>query len=566
MALSDDLAQQEAALLAPIPGPAPGGADGSFTPEFEALKLEIDKLTSLAGGTPDWTLVATGGADFLSRLSKDFRVASWLVVARIHQSSFAGLASGLFVFNELTKAYWDSGFPDAKRLRGRANLYAWLTEQCQVLIEPRQPSAGERDAILLASQLVTELDATLSEKLGDAHPGAGRLRGTLKNLAQSVAAPPPPAPPPPAAPAPAHAPPSAMTVPAEALPAPSPASPAGPVSGIAPVAAPPPAVTIAHAPSTGSAAPVAQAVAPPQSLDAARPALTSAVDVFVAVAKLRRDARIDDPAPYRMLREAIWLPIDGLPPTVEGPRTRARPPAPILVRMLEGHIAAARWPALIDAAEGAATSAIFWMDVHRYSAQALDRLGHFHARDAIGREVVRVLERLSGIEQLTFSDDTPFAAPETLAWIEAERRRFASGGNAGGGSGVDAEWEEAVKSAEAQAASGQLGDALAAAQALSQRAGSGRDRFRTILRAGRIALDRDAAELARAMLNGLLEDVERHELERWDPVLCTELYRLLLQAMRAENPANVARSRREALLFEKLCRLDPRAALLLARR
>ena len=75
-----------------------------------------------------------------------------------------------------------------------------------------------------------------------------------------------------------------------------------------------------------------------------------------------------------------------------------------------------------------------------------------------------------------------------------------------------------------------------------------------------------AAELARPMLEGLIEDVEKHALEVWDPALCVDLYRMLIQAIRAENGANVDRSQREAVLFEKLCRLDPRTALVLARR
>ena len=45
--LLETLVEKTAALRAPFPGDAPSGEDIGFDPEFEVVKGEIDKLSSL---------------------------------------------------------------------------------------------------------------------------------------------------------------------------------------------------------------------------------------------------------------------------------------------------------------------------------------------------------------------------------------------------------------------------------------------------------------------------------------------------------------------------------------
>ncbi len=78
MPLLETLQERTAPLVAPISGGA--GADVTFEPDFEKLKKEIDKLSSV-DQKPDWKIVSVGATAILKDKSKDFRVAIWNSVA-----------------------------------------------------------------------------------------------------------------------------------------------------------------------------------------------------------------------------------------------------------------------------------------------------------------------------------------------------------------------------------------------------------------------------------------------------------------------------------------------------
>ena len=60
--------------------------------------------------------------------------------------------------------------------------------------------------------------------------------------------------------------------------------------------------------------------------------------------------------------------------------------------------------------------------------------------------------------------------------------------------------------------------------------------------------------------NAVIE-VDQHHLETWEPGLCVVLYGSLLSCIRSLGGENAESSTRERDLFDKLCRLDPAAAM-----
>jgi hypothetical protein len=69
------------------------------------------------------------------------------------------------------------------------------------------------------------------------------------------------------------------------------------------------------------------------------------------------------------------------------------------------------------------------------------------------------------------------------------------------------------------------------------------------------------------MLESLLEDIQRHGLEAWEPSLCAAVYASLLVAIRAASRAKNASpdlTGKEQFAFDKLCRLDPASAIKLS--
>lgn len=546
--LRETLGEKIAPLKAAIPGGEPQGIDASYEPEFEEVKNEVDKLGSLEGQTPEWGRVATVSQELLKSKTKDFRLLVWLAAALMIQKGPVGLAEGLLGILEVTKEHFDTMYPPAKRARARGNLASWLSDQAEATLNDYSPSGADREALALCETLYGEVDDLLSEKLGENYPGMGGLRGVLRNKSRELPAEAPPPPPKPAA-APA-----------------------------APAAAAPPAAAAAAAPV--AAAPAAPALVTPQD---AQKALKPACLELRKISSLMRKGDPAAAVPYRVFRFALWVEIAGAPPA-EGNLTRLPPPTPDKKQRMESLSSASNWVELIEASEGFAAQHLFWLDAHRFTALGLDRLGALAvaAREVVGREVVAFVERFPLLLNLKFSDGTDFADAATKTWIEEEQAKYAGGGGGPGAAASAASEEdqllaERFEKAKELVSSGQVSDGLGVALQLANRGADARTRFRARLSVARLAIQGGQMTIARPILEALVREVDAHALEVWEPELTAKVYVSLLTCLadvkdrpgappgppgaKAEPRPEVAKF---AELFDKLCRLDPAAAMGLA--
>ncbi|HEV7264404.1 MAG TPA: type VI secretion system protein TssA [Falsiroseomonas sp.] len=115
------------ALLAPIPGDAPQGADlredySAQSPYFrlrdarsEAREAErrAESLGDDAdGSTPaQWKTVVSLAKAALAERSKDIEIAAWLTEAMVRLNGLPGLTAGALLLRGLAERYWDGVFP-----------------------------------------------------------------------------------------------------------------------------------------------------------------------------------------------------------------------------------------------------------------------------------------------------------------------------------------------------------------------------------------------------------------------------------------------------------------------
>ncbi len=524
----EEIAAKIAPLLAPFEGPNPAGADPTNDDDFGRLKAEIDKMSSVENLEPHWKEMREIGATLLTTKGKDLRVVGWAGLARVKLEGWAGLAGTLVTYDALARTFWDTMYPDAKRARGRVNAFLWLADQTAKSVQDLAVTLADGDAVRTCEEVLKDLDQHLAEKLGDAYPGPGTLRSLLREKVRAIPAAPPPEEPKPVAP-----PPSAAPVAAEASPAPT--------------------------------------VAAPNAADIDR-SVSEYGSALVEAAGIMRSSDATRALSYRLLRWGAWLTIEQ-PPPAEQNATRIRAPPEGVMRRIAGLRDAQNWLGLLNACEEEAAAYVFWLDLHRFAALALDRLGpnFLAAREVLGREVIAFVTRLPSVPGLTFADGTAFAESATKSWLEEEAKKYGGGGGSGGPSAASAEDEEvAARFAEAQkmATEGKVAEALAAGFGLAARGADARTRFRAGLAVGKMALDGSKPDVARALLERLTESAEHHDLEAWEPALCATLYSYLLTAIRDTmstqgSPPDLAV--RERSVFDKLCRLDPAAALKFAR-
>jgi type VI secretion system protein VasJ len=508
-------------LRAPIAEGTPGGSDISFDPSFEQVKAEIDKLSDMGGATPDWKKVNTLAAELLAGKSKDFRAAIWLATARLELSGWAGWAEGLAVVHALATDYWDTMFPEARRARARANLFGWMLERVKPKVESLSIRLSDGDAVRYCDSLVSEIDSILADKVGDAWGGLGDMTMVMRSRVRDIPEPPPPPPPPPE-----------------------------------------PGAVVETPAATTTTTTTAEAGAMPTitSAEGADDALFQLGQAIVNVAAVLREADFNDPHAYRLLRVGAGLGVRQLPTVSEGTTTMIPSPDTAILGMFEMFIGQEAWAAVSFQAENAIGANPFWLDMHRWSARALERLGAEEARAALGRELVAFLSRLPGIETFSFSDGMPFADAETLAFLEEERARYGSGG--GGAVAKRDPLDAAMAKAQERVAAGEVAAALAAVTPLVDDVGNPRRRFELRTRIATLTVTGGRPDIGRAMLESLLQEADRHQLQTWAPNLCVPILRDLVQCytqLGIGMPDERGPGRR-AELFDRLCQIDPGAA------
>jgi type VI secretion system protein VasJ len=536
----DSLQEKTARLRAPIAGPAPAGNDVTFDPDFERLKAEIDKLTSLSGGSVNWREVDGLASEILASKAKDFRVAAWLAAAKM-QGGFAGFAEGLEVVRALIDDYWTTMYPDAKRARARANMVTWLVDGAVTFFDPRDVAPADADAVRACDTLIGAIDSALAERLGDLHPGLNKLRSTFRNKVRAIPA---------------------------AAPAPTPAAPPTAAQEVAPVVAPPTVPTApqpppAPIPVATPAAAIKVDVPSATNAQEATAALRKCRDGILQVAQLLRKADPARPWPYFLTRTALWLIVEEAPPATAG-KTKLPAPAADLKRRVALAFEQQRWLDLLTLAEDSAANYLFWLDLHRMIAVAMDALGalFLDARETVGRQVVAFVRRVPTLVDLSFADGSPFADAATRSWLEAEILKHGGGGAVAASTTVseeDAEIARRFDEARGFVTTGKVVEGLALAGQLANRGADARTRFRSRLLVAQLAIEGGKPEVARPLLESLVQEIELHALDTWEPDLSVAVYTALLSVLGGSKGPEA--TSRQTHIFDRLCRLNPAAAL-----
>jgi len=509
---------------APIRPDAPAGGPGRDEPEFEALQLELRKLEMPDQPTVRWDAAIAAATTLLSSKSKDLLVAAYLTVALFERDGYPGLVTGLTILRDMVTTYWEPLFPEIKRLRGRSAAFEWLSERGAGMVRKRGEDGIKADAVKAALERIEQIGAALDDKLENGAGLLGDLRDSLDELPLEES-------PPPAA------------APSASAPSPGPATAS-------------PSVSASSVPTTLTSEDDLQKV-----LGEAKRLLRTAADYV-------RTQEPTSALAYRIPRFAAWLTVKQLPPEAGG-KTQIPAPQPAdLIDKLNGMLAAGQYAGVLQETEGRIGNAVFWLDLHRLAAQALDKMGPDAkpAADAVRSELASLLRRLPRLPELRFVNDQPLASRETREWIESS---VLAGDGGGGVSRVsrasDAEGEDEGDTKLLEEAWGlaRQKDLPAALGMLERAAQSGRvrERARWKLEMARMCMESGYHDTALAQLEGLDQEMRSASVEEWDPEISVEVLRGLLQARQrnaAKTPDDAIRARE---LMGRLCRLDVVAAL-----
>ncbi len=524
----------------PISDESPCGADARYEPEFEEMQSEIDKLSSpTASGQVDWDKVKKNSIVILKDKSKDLTAACYLAVSLVVKNKLEGFDQGLIILKDLIETHWEKMFPKKKRMRGRVGAVQWWLDKTELELQKINPEPLPAEMVARFKDNLGSIDGFLAQNMPDAPMMRALQRIVDHYPVQKDEAPPPEKP---------EDTPAAEPKPAEA--APPVQTPADKPAASAPPSAQPAATDEALSGAIGNDAEARRGA------DAALQRLRQ-----VSTYLILKDAK--NPIAYRYRRIAAWAKVAALPMNTDG-NTQLVPPAPQVVDALNTLRDDGNLEAFVQNAEQKQSQLIFWLDLNRMVVDALKQLGapYNKAIDAVCQETALFLQRLPNIETLNFSDGTPFADAQTKKWL----KQINSGGSSGqaaasdASGGVDEDRVNTVmQQARGMARKKQVADAVSLLQQEMQHSAGYCQKMRWRLAIAQLLIESKKAQLALPHLDQIVSDIDRFQLDLWDPELAVEGLSTAWQGYSTQ--ATNEHKTMATELLHRLAKLDPAAAV-----
>ncbi|CAX57949.1 conserved uncharacterized protein [Erwinia billingiae Eb661] len=509
--LAQARADNWSAWLLPLSDAQPMGDEPGYDDDFQRIREEVNKLSGI-----DTSLICQLAEKLLTTVSKDLRVVTFYIWARLHQDGEVGLAEGLELLAAILQRFGVQLHPQRERSRksalewlGSGRVLDSLSLYPEVDMAAMQRITG---ALLMADQAMQSFAEAHRPQL------TGLCLALETRLAQSGGA-------------------SSMV------------------------------------PQTSRDESLSTAV--PSAAAPAMTAVTSGRDLLDQAKMLAGYLR-DRPggwlAGHHLMKSIRWDTVTELPPLDASGRTRLAPPKPDHRAQLKRLYLQQSWMELLEQADSLYAQGVnhLWLDLQWYSWQALAKLDADSVRaDILCRGVKGLLSRLPGLEALAFNDGTPFADEVTQNWIGQQVM------DDPGDWGSDALTPESQSDEEVLLLEPELlaladSDGIEAAFGwLQSRPGmtSVRDRWLMRLLMARVAEQYARHELAFHLLGELDSGAQTLTLQHWSPGLLFEvrarrLKLLRIKASRSETDKTRIQPEMD-LLLSGLISLDPvRAAVL----
>ncbi|MDN3524957.1 type VI secretion system protein TssA [Halomonas sabkhae] len=244
---------------------------------------------------------------------------------------------------------------------------------------------------------------------------------------------------------------------------------------------------------------------------------------LIKMAEFLNDQSPGDPLGYRLRRYAIWHTIQTLPMSRADGRTDLAPVSADRVaayrEALAGRPSLDEWRRI----ENSLALSPYWLEGHRLSAEMARRLEHEGCAEAIRDEVRRFVDRLPGLDGLTFSDGTAFLDDATRQWLASATDNSPTGASLGAGGDP---WQEGLETARERLQGEGLGAALAVLDEGLAAAGSPRERVYWRLASADLLRDAGLEAMARQHYQALHDAVSGIHLDHWEPALPQRLQAL----------------------------------------
>lgn len=492
-------------VLRPISDSEPCGEDPKYNELYEGIREEIAKTSGIGHGACDWEKVLSSSTRLLGQTSKEINIMTYACCSLAQIHGIAGLNAGLKCFSAFLQTFWDNMHPPVKKLQIRERAISWLNDRLLELRDSGKLASKERPVLGEILDVLAAFKDVVYEKFPEPPSNFKLLRSYFEELLAQV---PPEAPPPL---------PAGVAPPAAATQAPAQVSSSAP-----PTTTQPPAPTHSAAPA------VSRPAAAPMELPALadQASLEEMVKVLGKIAEAVRLADGSNPLGFQLRRQAAWF-FCKMPPNNQG-ETLIMAPAEEVQASLRNMLGKASWPQLLERAEELMTRFPLWLELQYYAGTSAAMQGDSHQEilRTIMNETLRLDQRLPQLKTLKFNDGSPFATSAARGWVEQLAQQLAGGG------GAAADAADDLRGELMKLGGNQFEQGLKLAQQAIEQAGNGREAFRLRLEAAAFCLEAKQHHWCHAFTLGLAEQIDRFQLQEWEPQLCGRVWGLQIQVAR----------------------------------
>lgn len=497
---------------------APAGENPRNGEDFEQIEEQINRLVNISDNqTVDWQTVADLAEGILRKQGKDLSVAVWFLVARMHIEKLTGLAIGIHVLRDSVCQYWQEMSPPLRRMHARRNIIYWLFEQIKDYLEKEQepdPISDELHQQLLADW--SDLDQFWLQHDEDDSPPFFGLRRVLESLPVSLPLPI-----------------TDSTVESEENPEDNakdnqdidiaekkasdetqeviqekkvierhqkePLSETGNETDDA---------TAAYTPS-----PIPNAdfdKSPVDIIDKALENFNELIDWGLSQPPI-------DGLFFRLNRICAWTTIESLPQNKDK-QTYIPAPTQQLMTSWEKIRHQGDAQSQLHFAESRLGNHRFWLDLNRFSYEALLTLEQVEAANIIKDELTHLANRIPGLVELTFSDGQAFADAETRQWIAD--MMLPKEAHAAPVSQDDTDL--LIQQVLSASGKNNVAQSLEKLQIAAQRTASLREHFRLQTAQLEVLSKNQCSVNSTALITPLLDKVKKYHLVEWEPMLMSK--------------------------------------------
>ncbi len=487
---------------------SPCGEDIGFSDEFESLRAEVEKGTSLHGGQcTDWPLVLRVATQLLGGRSKDLWVLCYGVMA-VHEShGLVSCAAALSATSSLLEVYWNELHPSVSRVQRRIAPLKWLAARLELRVAALAKTE-EKGAVVILKKEVARLQAILDARFDDAAPSFG---GLLRLPGDE----------------------------AHAAPFDSPSRHSRFVNM-------PQVSSESHVPSSSADNVLAAIDGDGRVPAAVLPRLfRSAQDQCRQLAAHYSSYDVLDWRVVLLHRTALWCTVAQLPQADAAGVTQLRPLPPERAQSYAAAVEARRFLDILPHLERSAGQAPFWLDGHYLVARCLEGLDAFGALAILRAVLAQFLNRFPELVRYKFLDGSPFASPRTTEWLDSLESPLSGHAMTRVAKGAGEAVREQELLDEGLAIRAERGFPAGLAHLERVPAGRSRAAVRQGLLLARYCIAAGNKKAAVRLLQSLYGQLEKWELLDWEPELSASIISLLLSLQPKErgNGAEIIFSR-----------------------